>query len=364
MVESITRHPLLREQILEILRDEITNRRPVGGLMPAEMNLARQFRVSRKTVRAAYAVLEEEGLIERHRGLGTIVVAKTPRARRTGEIALVFFTSAEMMFLLPFYTRLLTTICAEATRRQFYTRLLTHDSRKREYRNDWQEHISHLDEAVATLAVGIFRPEALQLLSKQMPVVAVDAGGPFDFCDSVAADDFEAGRLATQHLLDLGHRRIGFLGEWEPEAGAILDPAHVRRHEGYCQAMRQAGIDPGDELRYDAKGAFRVVSSLMQDGDPPTALVGQNDQGAVAAVQAVTRQGKSIPGDLSVVGVGNAPDAAAMGLTTVDLYPDGMGQAAVDLLQRRLAEPGAPPTHRVIPVSLVERESTRPIRWS
>ncbi len=363
-MDMVTRHPLLRDQVLQILREEILHRRPVGAMMPPELDLARQLKVSRKTVRAAYAILEAEGLVERRRGLGTIIVEKTPRARRTGEIALVFFTSAAQMFTLPFYTRLIAEACRTAAARQFYVRLLTHDARKMQFRYDWREHTDELDEAVAALALGVFKPEALQALARRMPTIALDAGGPFDFCDSAAADDREAGRLATQHLLDLGHRRIGFLGNWRTSRpDEVVDPAHIRRYEGYKLAMQEAGVPSLKGLRFDmqfdAQATYRAVSAVLQQDDPPTAFVAVS--GAAAAIDAALARGRRVPEDVSFVGIGDIDSPSdRLAMTTIALGPDEIGRAGIELLQRRLSQPDAPFEHRVIRVGLVQRETTAP----
>ncbi len=362
-MESITRHPLLRDQVLKILREEILNRRPVGGGMPAELDLVRDLKVSRKTVRAAYAVLEREGLIERRRGLGTFIIAKTPRSQRTGEIGLIFFTSARNMFAVPFYARLIGEICSRASAANLYVNLLSHDSKRREFRYDWQEHAGRLGGAIGALAVGVYKPEALRSLAGRMPAVAVDTGGPFEFCDSVAADDFEAGRLATQHLLDLGHRRIGVLGQWTAPAEGIVDPAHVRRYEGYLAAMRGADLRPEEDLLLAAtsspQAAWRVVSVALQQPVRPTALVAIDDMAALEGIDAAIAQGVRVPEDVSFVGIGDAvPSTAKVRLTLISIGAEAIGQAAVEVLQRRLAEPSAPFEHRLVPVHLIARDTT------
>lgn len=367
-MDSITRHPLLREQVLSILRDEILNRRPVGGTMPAELALVRQLKVSRKTVRAAYAVLEAEGLIERRRGLGTFIIAKTPRSRKTGEIGLIYFSSAQTMFFIPFYARMIGEICSQAAAASFYVQLLTHDANLREFRYDWQEHAARLHDAIATMAVGVFKTEALRSLAQRRPTIAIDAGGPFDFCDSVAADDFQAGRLATQHLLDLGHRRIGFLGQRADSPEAMVDPAHARRYEGYRAAMQDAGIWPDDDLVLDAQtsnqGAYRAVSGTLQRADHPSAFVAADDAMALGGIDAALALGLRVPQDVSFIGIGDAvPSTAKVPLTTIRLSPESFARAGVELLQRRLAEPAAPFVHHVVPVDLVERNTTASPAW-
>ncbi len=128
------------DQVVEILRDEILHRCPVGGSMPSEPDLVRQLKVSRNTVRAAYAELEAQGLIKRQQGRGTFVIAKTPRRQHTGDIGVIFYASARQMFLVPFYSRLIGEICGHATAANCIVSLLTHDPKRSEFRYDWQEH--------------------------------------------------------------------------------------------------------------------------------------------------------------------------------------------------------------------------------
>jgi LacI family transcriptional regulator len=367
-MESIARPALLRDQVVKILKGEILHGRPAGSSMPSEPQLARQLRVSRNTVRAAYAALEAEGLIERRRGSGTFVISEIPHLPRTGDVTVVFFTSAGHMFLLPFYSRMIGEICTRAAAAAFYVNLLTHDPKRSEFRYDWREHAARLEEAIAALAVGVFRPEALETLARRMPLVAVDAGGPFAFCDSVAADDFEAGRLATEHLLSLGHRRIGFVGQVRAEAGVVLDPAHVHRHEGFRKAMQDAQLWLGEELLFDTQGAgqaaYRAVGAALAQPDRPTAFVCVDDTAALEGVDAALAQGLRVPEDVSFVGIGDAvPSVTRVRLTTVELGPERIGRTAVEQLQRRLAEPAAPPSHHVVPVRLIERDTTARATW-
>ena len=198
--------------------------------------------ISRNTVRAAYAALEAEGLIERRPGRSTIVSAPPSCRPRTGELGLVFYSSAGQMFLQPFYSKMIGEICSRATAAKFSVSLFTHDPKLTEFRFDWREHAERLDEAVAAMAVGVLKPDALEALSRRMPLVAVDGGGPFPFCDSIVADNIEAGRLATEHLLDLGHRRIGFIGDITTSSVSVQDPSHAQRHDGYLAAMRDAEL--------------------------------------------------------------------------------------------------------------------------
>ena len=368
-MEIDSRPALLRDQVVEILRDEILHRCPLGGSMPSEPDLVRQLKVLRNTVRAAYAELEAQGLIKREQGRGTFVIAKTPRRQRTGDVALLFYTSARQMFLVPFYSRLIGEICGRAAGAKCTLSLLTHDIKRPDLKYDWQEHAVRLEEAAEALAIGVFKPQALKTLAQKMPLVAVDSGGPFPFCDSVVANDCEAGRLATTHLLELGHKRIAFLGDAIRHEESVPDPAHISRYEGYLAAMQQGQVWYSDDLLIDTQGSgdatYRAVSAAVARLDRPTAFVCVDDGVALSGIDAAKARGLRVPEDVSFVGVGDVtPRSSKVRLTTIGLQPERIGQVAVEVLLRRLREPSLPMMHEVIPVELLERETTAPVNWS
>ncbi len=263
------------------------------------------------------------------------MVAAGPSSRpRTGELGLVFFSSAGQMFLQPFYSKMIGEICNRAVQANFSVSLFTHDPKLTEFRFDWREHVARLDEAVAGMAVGVLKMDALDTLSRRMPTVAVDGGGPFPFCDSVVADNFEAGRLATEHLLDLGHRRIGFVGEVVAGGMEAPDPSHIQRHEGYLTAMQDATLWPGEDLQFDTHGsgknAYRMITAAFAGPDHPTAFVCVDDRVALGGIDAARQRGLQVPEDVSFIGIGDAaPSAAKVNLTTVGLNPERIGQTAV-----------------------------------
>jgi len=196
-----------------------------------------------------------------------------------------------------------------------------------------------------------------------VPVVAIDPhAGPADM-PTVDADNLTGAVLATEHLLSLGHRRIGFLGG-RPD----LESARLRE-EGYRRALASAGIavDPalmriGGYLRQVAREPARELLTLP---DRPTAIFAANDLSAVGTMDVAAELGLRIPEDLSVVGFDNIPESALTQppLTTVSQPMQEMGSHAVNLLVRLMngaAEDGRG-THLRLPTALVERGTTRKI---
>jgi len=201
------------------------------------------------------------------------------------------------------------------------------------------------------------------LRAANLPVAVVAGGRPWSDAINVRIDDRQASQAMTQHLLDLGHRRIGFI------AGNPDQAASAERLQGARAAV--AGV-VGAELII-AQGAFSYGSGLraaewLLDADlPPTAIFASNDDMAAAAVSVAHRRHLDVPGDLTVVGFDDTTVATTLWppLTTVRQPVRQMAAVALDRLMRALrsadSSAGASGDH-VLGHVLIERESTAPPR--
>jgi LacI family transcriptional regulator len=191
------------------------------------------------------------------------------------------------------------------------------------------------------------------------PIVAVDPHtGPTDL-PTIDSDNLHGGRIATEHLLSLGHRRIGLLAG-RPD----LESARLRE-DGYRAALAAAGeevdpalIVPGDFHPAPAREAARRLLTLP---DRPTAVFAANDWSAITLMDVAAGLGLRIPEDLSVIGFDNIPESALThpALTTVHQPIQEMGRLAMGLLVRLIdGDAGPAPMHRTLPTSLVVRQST------
>jgi LacI family transcriptional regulator len=196
------------------------------------------------------------------------------------------------------------------------------------------------------------------LQQARIPVVLIQ----HDCCDvpSVVLADVRGGQLATQHLLDLGHRRIGLIKGRLPSAARAEE-----RLIGYRQALEAAGqeYDPALVIVRDATqdGGYGAMQELLALPEPPTAVFCHNDALAVGAMHAIQAAGLSIPGDISVVGYDNTASSAHLTppLTTVGFSKKEMGRQAATLLFRAIEQDGDSKPHTVeVPVELVVRAST------
>ncbi len=201
------------------------------------------------------------------------------------------------------------------------------------------------------------------LRAANLPVAVVAAGRPPTDAISVRIDDRQASQAMTQHLLDLGHRRIGFI------TGNPDQTASAERLEGARAAI--AAVERAELVV--AQGAFTYASGLraaewLLDSDPPpTAIFASNDDMAAAAVSVAHRRHLDVPRDLTVVGFDDTTVATTLWppLTTVRQPVRQMAAVALDRLMRALrsAEPSAEASaDYVLGHALIERDSTAPPR--
>lgn len=197
-----------------------------------------------------------------------------------------------------------------------------------------------------------------------IPYVRITPDHDLDRAPWVAMDDVAAAMAMTDHLLDLGHRRIGFI-EGAPDHGAS-----ALRRRGYLAALERRGMTPRLGLiepgRFDFGSGFEAAERLLDLDEPPTAIFASNDEMALGAIVAAYRRGLNLPDDLSIAGVDDIAAGASIRpqLTTVRQPVREMGAAAVDMIVSREARRGAAtwPPHRRLDFQLIVRESTAPPR--
>lgn len=174
---------------------------------------------------------------------------------------------------------------------------------------------------------------------------------------AIVPAEVAGGRAAAQAVIDMGHRRIAFLG------GSLHDPARIEREIGFREALAAAGI-PVNELwildgDHQIGSGHRLTHSVLGQPDTPTALVCGNDRMAVGAITAALERGLRIPQDLSIVGYDNQEDLADQitpALTTVSIPHYEMGRAGAKHLLDALAS-GNAPTGATVPGMLIRRDS-------
>ena len=211
------------------------------------------------------------------------------------------------------------------------------------------------------VAVGI-QPHARELdrlVALRTPLVCI---GPYtEHVDSLAIDDVGVARIATEHLLELGHRDIAFIGG--ADAAAEQVPLGDRlRVRGYHEAMTAAGLAASARTAHSpstlSEGYAAAAELLSDRRGRPTAVVCVCDETAIGAIIAARRLGIAVPADLSVIGVDDHRDAEMFALTTIRQTPRRQGADAVALLLDRLEHPDRPVRHREAASALTVRNST------
>ncbi|GGS96665.1 LacI family transcriptional regulator [Planobispora rosea] len=182
----------------------------------------------------------------------------------------------------------------------------------------------------------------------------IDLGG----VDIVVDDDQLGSRLAIDHLVELGHRRIAHI------EGACSSSGRFRC-EGYLVAMRRHALAPYitvEQAEATEEGGTRAARSLLTRDPRPTAIFAVNDRVAMGVLSAAAELGLRVPEDLSVVGYDNSQLSGMppISLTTVDQPRRAMGRSAAALLSDRIGDPGKASRLRQVTPHLVVRRSTGP----
>jgi LacI family transcriptional regulator len=207
-------------------------------------------------------------------------------------------------------------------------------------------------------------PELKRAVEEGFAVVLVHS--PMASVPTVCADNRQGGRLAAQHLLDLGHRQIGIV------SALPLDEGMADREAGFLDVLREAGMAvdrtavPTMYGNHQIEGGSQAMLDLLAHAPDLTAIFVLNDLMALGALEAARSAGRRVPTDLSIVGFDNIPFAALANppLTTVGQPIRQLGEQAADLLLR-VIEDGAPPAmdttpqpNVLLPNELVIRQST------
>lgn len=223
-----------------------------------------------------------------------------------------------------------------------------------------QQYVALLNSSV-TDGVVIVTPSSGSFVSDS-PVVAVDPNIDNPSAPSVVSTNFRGALDATNHLIELGHRRIGYIG------GRMDLQCSHHRLEGYQCAFAEAGIPidpqlivPGD---FTSKTAVKRAYELLSLDNPPTSIFAANDQSAFGVLIAAEEMNIRVPQDLSVIGYDNIPEALVFDLSTVDQFMAEMGYLATKMLIGLIQDRSTGGQMEVVDTELIVRGSTAPRQHS
>ncbi len=302
--------------------------------------------VAETTSERVRAVIEELGF-------QSSLVAQSLRSRTTGVIG-VLVTDIE-----PFSAELLKGV-ARAIEGSGYELVVFSGCGRAADQVGWERR--YLSRVSGTLCDGalLVTPSSVDV-TFGAPVVAVDHNVGSSGLPTVDADNLNGAVMATEYLLERGHRRIGFLAG-RPD----LESAHLRER-GYRLALERAGVEVDPSLirvgGYQVDTAREGTRQLLELDERPSALFAANDVSAIAAMSVARSLGLSVPDDLSVIGFDNVPESALSEppLTTIEQPIKQMGFDAAKILIRLIDGTESVPEHTLLPTRLVERSSCRPL---
>ncbi|MEP6852986.1 MAG: LacI family DNA-binding transcriptional regulator [bacterium] len=209
---------------------------------------------------------------------------------------------------------------------------------------------------VVSLPLSEFETEALRGLGVPVGVIGIEMA---DFL-SVRIDDVAGAETAVNHLIELGHRRIGLIGGDTDDPMRFTPPLY-RRH-GYLNALQGGGLEVDPSLEtlgyFTVEGGEAAMSQLLSRGDPPTAVFAESDEMAYGAVRAIRRSGRDVPGDIAVIGFDDHDCAGLLDLSTIRQPVLDEGWALAEAVLAGIDGRPCDPAATVLPTELVVRGST------
>lgn len=211
---------------------------------------------------------------------------------------------------------------------------------------------------IVFVAAGVSTELVEDLRRRRVPLVVVDRAVPGVEVNSVMTNHYQGGCLATQHLIDLGHRRIAYIS-----AGSELSPS-ADRLTAYMETLWESNIPVDKKLirhgDFQYASGYAAANDLLNLADPPTAVFACNDLMAVGCISAAAERGLRVPGDLSVVGFDDVRLASFSNppLTTVAQPMWQIGKLAMEMLVERIENIDAPLRVEQLDTELVVRRST------
>lgn len=285
--------------------------------------------------------------------------ASSLRTQRTNTIALLFFedpTPDESM-INPFFLSMLGSITRACGNRGLD--LLISFQRMED---DW--HVKYQDskraDGLILLGYGdytLYAERLAQLVKAgthfaRWGSVSSDSSGA-----TVGSDNIDAGRLVGEHFIERGRRKVAFLGHADEHY-----PEFAHRYLGLCEALLSNGVEPDPALQFDAvtsdEAGYAAARRLIGGGATFDAVFAASDVIAIGAMRALDEAGRSVPGDVAVVGFDNIPAASMTHppLSTIMQDTQGAGELLVETLLAHIEGSDPPPTR--LPTRLIARASS------
>lgn len=313
-----------------------------GDQVPSEYTLAKQFKLSRHTVRKALGDLENEGLVYREQGRGTFCSMRSKTENKTIAVMTTYISD----YIFPAVIRGIEEILSVAG----YTLLLANTDNNKQKEAQCFEKL--LNQNIAGLIIEPTK-SALEncnlkyfqeIERRRLPYIMFHATYSDLEPAYIMMDDEKGGFMAAQYLLQLGHQDIAGIFKTDDRQG-------IKRQNGFLAALTEYNIDlkSGYLGNYDTEQIssypYQFVRGLLQRTDRPTGLICYNDQIAIQAIGAIRDEGLRIPEDISIVGYDDSSLAVAseIKLTTIKHTKTVLGRQVarfiIDMVEGRIERP-------------------------
>ncbi len=342
MTEDINtpKYELVKDYVKHLLKENVIT---YGGKLPSEHELMEKFEVSRHTIRQAFGELTSEGYIFKEQGKGTF--SNYRRDAKYKQIVAVLTT-----YIAGFVFPGIISGIEETLSDEGYMMLLSNTNnikeREAQYLASISEHnvVGLIIEPTKSARENTNLKLLEDIRSRDIKFCFINACYD-DFSSAyVLLDDYKGGYMATEYLIQLGHRRIAGIFKTDDKQG-------INRRAGFVAAMEKYGvpIQPGFIGEYETFNMYdfpyMFAQSLLRKEDRPTAIFCYNDVYALMVVQAINDSGLRVPDDISIIGYDDSTSILQSGikLTTIMHPKKEMGvQAAkymIDMLEGRLEKP-------------------------
>jgi GntR family transcriptional regulator of arabinose operon len=341
----------------KLRKDIHSGRYKIGQRLANEHDLADNFGVNRGTIRKALKILEEERLIARLHGQGTFVTNPTYAQTAGTKVSLIGAMVWEKEY---YFGAILNGAFSRSASRGYVLTTASNTSENLETNNigaSIKSGIRGMLLAPRSHSLNTYK----RLVEANIPVVMLDTILPSIKEDFVSVNDLQGIAMATEHLIELGHTRIGYIGS---DDNYDL-PCTPNRLEGFLGTCMRHKIETPDMWRIEVSGDLDTylpkLHNLLGQSNRPTAIVAYSDIWAVRIIQVARELGLRVPHDLSVTGFDDSEASRnnSVPLTTISPEPDEIGTTIIDLLIEKIENPRPRPKRSIlITPRLVVREST------
>ncbi|MET0005641.1 MAG: GntR family transcriptional regulator [Candidatus Thiodiazotropha sp.] len=323
-----------------------------SGKLPGERTLAKELGYSYMTIRKAIDNLVSEGLLYKVPTKGTFVVGKKEPRKQTHTIGYFLDDSIKGGISSPYYSLIFSALEKEAASKGYSLVYFSNS-----IQDDLYKTISKLDGVIASCFPHT--ESIIHDINNLAPVVAIDNSSADKSIPSVIIDNFTAVLDSFEHLISLGHRRIGFIqGIDDSDLGR-------NRYSAYRYGLCKHEIPY--EKKYVYKGDFSIESGfkgakhLLNQKSSPTAIICANDSMAIGAIHSIHQKGLNVPEDISVIGFDDIKLATHIypSLTTIAVPIDEIIKKCVEMLIQLIENKDLDNRHIALPAKLVLRDSCK-----